>query len=130
MVSPKLSIAPALKIGLTVQLTLVLEESVHPEPVDVLCDSMMLVPVTAAKLGKLVPHNDQLVPLFVEKRYSSCEDTAPLVPAVVTDMVNVVPAHTVASVGTFTITGPTETRLIVIEVVFPLVIVETHPFVR
>ena len=40
----------------TAQLMVLPAAVVHPEPVDVLLDSTILVPVTAAKLGKLVPH--------------------------------------------------------------------------
>jgi len=99
--------------ALTVQLTVFPEAVVHPEPVEVLLDSIVLVPVTAVKFGIVVLHNDQLEPLLVEKRYSSCEDTAPPVPAVVTEMVNVVPAQTSKSFGFFAITGPTGTALTV-----------------
>jgi hypothetical protein len=111
----------------TVQLTVLPEAVVHPEPVEVLCDCIMLVPTTAAKLGKLVPHEDQLDPLFVEKRYSSCEDIAPPVPAVVTIIVTVCPAHTSVALGFFAITGPTGTALTVQLTVFPEAVVHPEP---
>jgi hypothetical protein len=43
-----------------------LEDVLHPVPVDVLLDSIRLVPTTAAKLGTVVPHDDQFDPLSVE----------------------------------------------------------------
>jgi len=111
----------------TVQLTVLPEAVVHPEPVEVRRDSMMLVPAIAVKLGKLVPHDDQIVPLSVEKRYSSCEDIAPPVPAVVTVMVTVCPAHTAVAFGLFAITGPTGTALTVQLTVFPEAVVHPEP---
>jgi hypothetical protein len=50
----------------TLQLTWLLEDVLHPVPVDVLLDSIRLVPTTAAKLGTVVPHDDQFDPLSVE----------------------------------------------------------------
>ena len=50
----------------TVQLTVLPAAVLHPVPVDVLLDSTMLVPTTAAKLGSDVLHDEKLVPLSVE----------------------------------------------------------------
>ena len=54
------------KLSTTVQLIVLPAAVVHPVPVDVLLDSIVLVPVTAAKLGKLVLHDENVDPLLVE----------------------------------------------------------------
>ena len=57
------TIAGAAGCATTVQLTLLLDDVVQPVPVDVLLDSIVLVPVTAAKLGTTVLHDENVVPL-------------------------------------------------------------------
>ena len=46
----------------TVQLTVFPAAVVHPTPVDVLLDSMVFVPATAAKLGNDVLHDEKPEP--------------------------------------------------------------------
>ena len=60
------TIAGAAGWSTTVQLTLLLDEVVQPVPVEVLRDSIIFVPVTAAKLGTVVLHEEKLVPPSVE----------------------------------------------------------------
>jgi hypothetical protein len=42
-----------------------LEDVLHPVPVDVLLGSIRLVPTTDEKLGRVVPHDDQFDPVSV-----------------------------------------------------------------
>ena len=46
----------------TVQLTVLPAAVVHPEPVDVLLDSIMFVPATAVKLGSVALHAENPEP--------------------------------------------------------------------
>ena len=97
-----LAITGATGCATTVQLTLLLDDVVQPVPVDVLLDSIVLVPVTAAKLGTVVLHDVKPEPsLYL---YSSVDVPVPPVPAV-TVTVNICPAHTVALLGLFVIPG-------------------------
>ena len=82
----------------TIQLILFTGDVLQSVPVAVRRLSIRLVPVTAAKLGIVVLHPLQEVPLSVEYRYSSViVPVPPLAPLTVA--VRVVPAHTVASAG-------------------------------
>jgi hypothetical protein len=82
----------------TLQLTLLDDEVLQPEPVAVRRLSIKFVPVTAEKLGTLVFQELQLLPLLVEYLYSSAMVPAPPLPAE-TLAVNVKPSQTIASVG-------------------------------
>ncbi len=80
---------------------------VQPVPVLLRLLSIRLVPVTAGKDGRATPHALHETPLSVEYLYSSVFVPVPPLPGVVTVIVSVVPAHTVASAGLFDITGAT-----------------------
>ncbi len=82
----------------TIQLILFTGDVLQSVPVAVRRLSIRLVPVTAAKLGIVVLHTLQEVPLSVEYRYSSViVPVPPLAPLTVA--VRGLPAHTVASAG-------------------------------
>jgi hypothetical protein len=77
----------------------------QPVPVLLRRLSIRLVPVTAGKLGIVILHGLQTIPLSVEYLYSSVLVPVPPLPGVVIDIVKAVPSHTVASVGFLAITG-------------------------
>ena len=63
--SPFIFSLPIVVTAKTFQLTVFPAAVLHPVTVDVLLDSTLLVPVTAAKLGIVVLQADHVVPLLV-----------------------------------------------------------------
>jgi hypothetical protein len=68
--------------------------------------SIVLVPVTAAKLGGVVDQLLQLAPLSVVNRYSSAVTPVPPVPAIMLTL-SIWPGQTMLSVGTLVRAGET-----------------------
>lgn len=88
----------------TLQLTWFVPDVLHPAPVAVRRLLIVLVPVTAAKLGTVVDQLLQLAPPSVVYWYSSAVAPAPPVPATKLTL-SIWPLHTVATAGIAVITG-------------------------